>query len=92
MMESFTAPPRVPEWDDINDIVKHLQYALDTIDEGHEDAFLMRARIARAIATMRAEKSIEQAIDKLFGFEDTGVKRTYENLILYHEPPFLGIA
>ncbi|MHA1679692.1 MAG: hypothetical protein ACTSUE_01710 [Promethearchaeota archaeon] len=92
MMESFAVPPRVPEWEDINDIIKHLQYALDTLDDGLDDALIMRARIARTIATMRAEKSIEQAIDKIFGFGDAGEGRLYENLILYHEPPFLGIA
>ncbi|MBD3187909.1 hypothetical protein GF325_13820 [Candidatus Bathyarchaeota archaeon] len=91
-MEILNQPARVPDWEDINDIIKHLQFVLDTLEESDEH-FTIRARIARTIANMRAEKSIEQAIDRLFTsineFDDSS---EMENLILYHEPPFLGIA
>lgn len=55
----FIDGARIPDWNAIRTITDDLRFVLDSIDESHRELLHMRARISRAIATMRAEKMLE---------------------------------
>lgn len=46
----------VPEWQDVNMIIKELRDALDSIDLTNRETWQFRSAIARTIAMMREEK------------------------------------
>lgn len=48
------------EWDDIRCIIEDLKAVMDSIDDGSTDLHEIKIEIARAIASMRAEKSMRE--------------------------------
>lgn len=88
-------PYRLPEWSDIDVITKELRYALDNLDgeEGVEDSIPnIRIKIARAIATMRADKKVAQLVTKKWRNRPEYTRRELiRELIYYTEPPALEV-
>jgi hypothetical protein len=46
----------IPEWTDINLIIKQLRDVMDSIDQDNRETWQFRSAIARTIAMMREEK------------------------------------
>jgi hypothetical protein len=59
MHEHDDAPIEMAGWDEINDITTQLVYMMDSLVEPDVDHVMARRALARTIASMRAEKSIE---------------------------------
>lgn len=81
----------MPEWPDIKMITKDLTYALDTIESDKEDTLNLRINIARAIASMRAEKKVDTTIRTISRKLDFRKQEAIRQLVYYTEPPVLEV-
>lgn len=86
-MNSINLRPEMPEWPDIKMITKDLTYALDTIEKNGEDTLNLRINIARAIASMRAEKKVDSTLRTLSRMPDLREQEALRDLVYYTEPP-----
>lgn len=57
-------------WEDINDIIEDLQEAIDEIETKHPSLHSFKATIARAIASLRAERACIET--KIFNRDGPG--------------------
>ncbi|MFX0099363.1 MAG: hypothetical protein ACFFCS_07250 [Candidatus Hodarchaeota archaeon] len=90
-MNSINLRPEMPEWPDIKMITKDLTYALDTIESDKEDTLNLRINIARAIASMRAEKKVDTTIRTISRKLDFRKQEAIRQLVYYTEPPVLEV-
>ncbi|MHA1749789.1 MAG: hypothetical protein ACTSYF_14240 [Promethearchaeota archaeon] len=81
----------VPDWEDIEDFTKGLQYSLDEISETEPKSVEIRVRIARTIAMMRDEKRLEQDIKLVLHRKSSKNYIKLKNLIIYSEPPVFHV-
>lgn len=88
-------PDTLPDWSDIEVITKELRYAMDNIDAGEsvdESIPNIRVKIARAIATMRADKKVAQLVTRKWRERPEYTRRNLiRELIYYTEPPVLEV-
>ena len=90
-MNSMNLRPEMPEWPDIKMITKDITYALDTIEPGEDDTINLRINIARAIASMRAEKKVDSTLRTLSRKPDFRKQEAIRHLVYYTEPPVMEV-
>ena len=95
-MNSKHHPHRLPDWSDIEVIAKELRNALDNLDDernAEEPIPNIRIKIARAIATMRADKKVAQLVTtKWRNRPNYASRELIRDLIYFTEPPALEVC